>query len=1013
MGLEPSGIESIHRILQAETERKSELKIFHKSSIKYKLFIIILAAAVAGAGFIFPGNTVLAAEAPSVVYSGDTQALAALGNMRYTDVAKNIWSAEAIYEAGALGVVQGYNGSGSRFARTNAMTREEAIATAFRAAGREAEAQQLGITINNARTAANKKTDPMAVLYDGFLQLAAYEGLITAQNLADAFNTDQTTLTAESFKRKSPAQRQELLYWLARTLNIQPVSQTRELLNYSDWKSADPDKLGYLEAMLREDIMTGSGGKINPKQPVTREQGAQLVKNAEGYILGALKYSKNTGVIKDIIPTKDYTGNVTTTGKNILVTASDGKLVSIATSAGAGTPAGGKNENVGTALAGQKKELVVYKNGAVGDSSLLSKGDRIQYVTDATNTVKYVIDVSNAKDVRYPAIQVYGIDRTNKLLNAVELFEMDYPDIKRISGDQFEWSKNEMTTYRIAPNASVTVNGVKSDLTGITEGITAILTVDGNNLVKAIQCVDFGINAEARSIVKGIVEENNPDLGYLTLYNEDGSGTGSGSGPLLRTYNYVDQNRTEILRNHKPVKADAIQAGDTAWIRLDEDGDIASVSAADNYITKYGKVISKLPTQLAVEYDDGSQQVLPVDNSVIVIRDKLLVGLKAVKDGDRVRLLLNENGKSTDLKEITIQGNEHYISNIYKGTIVKLDDMSDKVTVMGMQVFNKGSWDYTPRKGSTVVPLAEDFKIYSGDTPLDIEDANRLLRSNEAYIAVERPYGGEEKAVMLTYRNSLDTQAPVTGDTIVNAVTGSGSFMLSRENRRVGYSAGSIVVKYGRLVSGNSLSDNDTAYLALNREYESGNYYASVVKVDEPRISGGPTIYRGRIVAVNDEKDFTLESFSELQGLDWKYSNTPKTLNITLDTRVLDDAGVLNISDFKGYGSDSYLQRTVYVVADGINALLISTAPYGIENMKGTVYTSTGNSISLRNTSVYDPATYMWKSGSSAELNLLKNTVVIKNGKVIDTSDIASGDNVRVVKKDTTAAGDAYIIFVE
>jgi hypothetical protein len=81
----------------------------------------------------------------------------------------------------------------------------------------------------------------MAVLYDGFLQLAAYEGLITAQNLADALNTDQTTLTAESFKRKSPAQRQELLYWLARTLNIQPVSQIQELLNYSDWKSADPD----------------------------------------------------------------------------------------------------------------------------------------------------------------------------------------------------------------------------------------------------------------------------------------------------------------------------------------------------------------------------------------------------------------------------------------------------------------------------------------------------------------------------------------------------------------------------------------------------------------------------------------------------------------------------------------------------------------------------------------------------------------------------------------------------
>lgn len=984
----------------------------HRSIPKLKYSLLILAALVLYTGLISPGNISIAADTPSVVYSGDTEASATLGGMKYTDVGRNNWSAEAIYESGALGIVQGYNGSATRFARTTAMTKEEAIATVYRAAGREAEAQQLGITINNARTGKSRKTDPMEVLYDGFLQLAANEGLITAQNLSDAFNYDQTSLTAESFKRKGPAQRQEMLYWLAKTLGIQPASPNRELLNYSDWRSIDPDKLGYMEAMLRDGIMSGSGGRINPRQSVTREQGAQFVKNTESYILGALKYGKSLGVIKDIIPTKDYSGNVTVTGKNILVTVSDGTPVSIVTSAGTSTAAGGKNENSGAKLGGQKKELVVYKNGVIGDSSLLSKGDRIQYITDSANIVKYVNIISNVKDVKYPAVQVSGIDRTNRLLNAVELFEMDYPDLKSISGDQFKWSNTETTTYRIAPNASVTINGVKSDLSGITDGVTAILTVDGNNLVKAIQCVDLGINAEARNIVRGIVEENNPDLGYLTLYNEDGSGTGSGDTPL-RTYNYVDQNKTEVLRNHKPVKADMIQAGDTAYIRLDQDGDIASVSAVENYTTSYGKVISKLPSKIAVEYEDGSQQVLTVGSDVIVIRDKLLVGFKALRDGDRVRLLLNDNGKSTDLKEITIEGDEHYISNIYKGTIAKIDDMSDKITVMGMQVFNRGSWEYTPRKGATVLPFAGDFKIYSGDTVLDIDEANKLLYSNEAYIAVEKTYGGEEKAVVLSYRNSLDTQVPTVSDTIVNAVSGAGSFMLSRENRKVSFSDGSIVVKYGRLVSGNSLSDNDAAYFALNRDYSTGDYYASVVKVDEPRISGDPVIYRGRISAINDEKDFTLESFSELTGTSWKYSNTPKTFNITLDTRVLDDAGVLNISDFKGYGSDSYLKRTVYVVADGINAVLISTAPYGIENIKGTVYSVSSNSISLRNTVIYDSATYMWKSGGDAVINLLKNTVIIKNGSVINSSGIVKGDEVRVVKKDTAPNGDGYIIFVE
>ncbi|HEX2946191.1 MAG TPA: S-layer homology domain-containing protein [Clostridia bacterium] len=987
------------------------MKTFRKSFSRFGFINIVLSAVVLCTEIFNPGNAALAAEIPAVVYNGDTQASAALGSMKYSDVGKNIWSAEAIYEAGALGVVHGYNGSGSRFGRTNAMTKEEAIATAYRAAGREAEAQQLGITINNARTAANKKKDPLEVLYDGFLQLAANEGLITAQNLADAFNTDQTTLTTDNFKRNSPAQRQEMLYWLAKTLNIQQAGPNQELLNYSDWRSVDPDKLGYIEAMLRNDIMTGSGGRINPKQSVTREQGAQLVKNAEGFILGALKYTKSSGVVKDIVLTKDYSGNVSVTGKNIFVTASDGNLVSIVTSAGTGTAAGAKNENVGTAVAGQKKELVVYKNGVTGDSSLLSKGDRVQYIANSSNTVKYVNVISNVNDVRYPAVQVNGIDRTNRLLNAVELFEMNYPDLNSISGDQFEWSNNEMTTYRIAPNASVTINGVKSDLTNVTDGVTAILTVDSNNLIKAIQCVDFGINTEARRIVRGIVEDNNPDLGYLTLYNEDGSGTGS--GPLLRSYNYTDQNKTEILRNHKPVKADRLQAGDTAYIRLDEDGDIASVSAVDNYTTKYGKVVSKLPTQIAVEYEDGSQQILPAGNNVVVIRDKLLVGLKALKDGDRVRLLLNENGKSTDLKEITIEGDEHYITNIYKGTILRIDDMSDKIRVIGMQVFNKGRWDYTPINGATVVPFAEDFKIYSGDTVLDIEEANKLLYSNEAYIAVEKTYGGEEKAVVLSYRNSQDTLAPTVSDTIASAVSGSGSFVLSQENRKVGYSDGSIIVKYGRLVTGNSLSDNDAAYFALNRDYSSGDYYASVVKVDEPQTLSGPAVYRGRISAINTEKDLTLESFSELTGTDWKYSNTPKTLNITLDTRVLNDEGVLNISDFKGYGSDSYLQRTVYVIADGINALLISTAPYGIENLKGTVYSISDTGVSLRNASVYNAKTYMWEKCSDAEINILKNTVVLRGGRVINASEISNGDTVRVIKKDTTAGGDGYIIFVE
>ena len=46
------------------------------------------------------------------------------------------------------------------------------------------------------------------------------------------------------------------------------------------------------------------------------------------------------------------------------------------------------------------------------------------------------------------------------------------------------------------------------------------------------------------------------------------------------------------------------------------------------------------------------------------------------------------------------------------------------------------------RKGASILPLSDSFRIYLKDTPVSVNDANRLLYQNEAYIAVERTYGG-------------------------------------------------------------------------------------------------------------------------------------------------------------------------------------------------------------------------------------------------------------------------------
>jgi len=76
------------------------------------------------------------------------------------------------------------------------------------------------------------------------------------------------------------------------------------------------------------------------------------------------------------------------------------------------------------------------------------------------------------------------------------------------------------------------------------------------------------------------------------------------------------------------------------------------ISAVDNYVVKYGKIISVRPGLINVAYDDGTQQILSVDENVPIVQDNKLMDFDALKDGDRVKLLLNITDKATTLKSL-------------------------------------------------------------------------------------------------------------------------------------------------------------------------------------------------------------------------------------------------------------------------------------------------------------------------------------------------------------------------
>ncbi|MCX7921155.1 MAG: S-layer homology domain-containing protein [Clostridia bacterium] len=999
--------------------------VFNKIKLKKVKFIsLLLAAAIA-----FPGSLASvesANETPEFTYSGVKNATVVLNNIDYTDVKNsNTWAKEAIYETGALDIVKSYGDR--QFRIKNTVTKQQAIAIALSAAGREAEARKAGEDLNNLRSSQEKKRDSLEILFDGYLKLAADGGLISEQNLTDALAKTTSNLTPSSFNRSAPATRQEMAYWLAMSLKLKPMQDQKIYNNFRDWSSIDSEKVPYIEAILQNNIMSGdANGRFNPGQLINREQVAQIVKNAEDSILPLLKMEKKTGTVEAVSGFRDMTQ-----GKNVKVDVFNvrninGKLHHIIVEIPQGTSST-KNEQNGGAVPQTDKDLIVYRDGKIGKSSLLKTGDRIDYIVSPDKSIRYVKVISSVYDTKYIVAQVNSITPSSLTIKVAKLLKLDYPEIDMTKENvSFNTDGQLEEAYRYSSSVAVSVNGRKIDINKLQPGLMVLMTVK-NNVVVDIKDIEVGSDGEG-GVVKGIVEDNNPQLGYITLFNEDGT-TGSldgvSQGTLLRTYNYTNQNNIDAFKNHKKAKIEDIEPGDTVFLKLDEDMDVISISGVDNYTVKYAKVKSKRAKNIAVEYDNGVQQVLAIDSSVLITSDNAIVKYDRLKDGDRVKLLLHITDKFTKVKEIAIEGDENFITGIYKGKISYINDMSNTLVAEDLQMFDRGRWVRIDHKGLKGIKLSDEYSMFFDNRQVDINNVNKYLKNSEAYIAVQKDYGGAELAAFVSVRSQDDAEV-IYDDSVTESVPGSGEFNLSKETDTIKYGEGTIVIKNGRMIAGGSISMDDTAYVVANRSYDSEEFNAGIVQINERSSVEFVQIYRARIKQINKGKDFAVESYSKLNGTSWDFSNTPKTFKLTGDTRIIDDAGIVNQRDFVGYGSNSYVNRTVYIVADNTNALMVNTAPYGVYSAKGEIYDITGmtigeegsitqepTGIALYNARVYNPSSRMWVDSKDMTLKILTNSIIIKDKKIAKPSDLKKGDRVRIIKKDEKDTGDAYIIMVE
>ncbi len=501
--------------------------------------------------------------------------------------------------------------------------------------------------------------------------------------------------------------------------------------------------------------------------------------------------------------------------------------------------------------------------------------------------------------------------------------------------------------------------------------------------------------ASEDALISGIVRENNPALGYITLYFKDGSGTDPEDLDRLvaqRTYTYGYE--IPVLRDGQTVPAERIQPGDQVFIKLDAEGYIIKLSAKSYYQPIYGLVHNKSIASLVIKRDNGTYSYYPINSSIPVYKNGRPGTHSDIKPGERIKLLVQTNGESMDIAGIEIEKNSMPITGVFRGHMEFYDTLRDALHVSGVQEFVNGRWENTQVKGIQSISFMSDYKGRPGKKA-----------TGTAYYVTAKAKDGTSRIQMASYRYKPQYEL-LLKDNLVN-LAGNNRLELQNTSYTVGYDTGTLVVKDGKLVDMGALVSLDPVKMSLEKAGDGNTYVANIV-VSDSLVNEGLSLYRGRIKSVDKEKSLTVESFAQLGGITWTFTNTPKTFDIDLSSsRLLVDGGIGSMREVDA----SYIGQTVYIVAVGTKITLMSTAPYAdapasgrILSLAGATYDEAGQvltpptGLSLTEAMVFNTSSYQWTTSQNITLDIPAHAIVIKRGQVGSTALLKPGDQIKVMR---------------
>ncbi len=988
--------------------RKTFLKTMAKRCLSLGLiFTLGTVTIVKGEEPYIPYDKLIFNDTVANAYTGFENGNQLIGNLSFTDTVGHTYG-EDISRMGALDVVKG---GGGTYRPNSNITNIEALIGVIRMQGLERDALDrvagLGVTFP---TYSNYELVQLA-----FVETAVANGYLTNADRQDAQNADQTIVDPlTGFRKNDPATRERISFWLGHMLTlISPTSldkQTVQSINkYTDFNSINSAYLDEVEDVVSLGIVVPTGTTFAPKGNVTRGEYASYLANVDKIYLDYRLLTKKNGFIGGIKTHEERNAGTVLSLKDFYIRDNNGKVDIVRNYINRDNTVQTFNLNT-----------PVYKNGKVNPITILEEGDTVEYIVDDATDKIYYINVTSSNVSTSMEARLYGVDFAKKTITvkkdrqASETYPMSESLITgdtiilQVDGYHKKIHKNEL------PEGSVLKLSFRN-------GVVYDITYVGDVLVEAE--------------VHGVVLENNTDFGYLRIYTSDRQ---------TKNYNYYD-NEINVekqgyygddkvgyydemfqseLYDSRDTTISQVEAGDVVFIKAKTDDPtvIDKISASTNYIMRYGKVVSMVDNgdyfNLMVEYDNGVTSMFNVSSDIIITKQGSLVSPYEIHNGDYLKFLVNYAVLSPgvymeSIKEINLEGEARLITAIYKGSFGGADLAQQTFSLR--DAMELGASDWTSYSQLEKLSIRKNLEIYYNNKKTDMEFLNRYLKNsdNVTYVAVENGFAGDVVKKISIYggRDNLlekDFLASSTG-TKISLSDGVTSYNVQD---------GSIVVKDGRLVDGNSILASDYAQVSTNKDI------AAVVNIADPINNNTITLQRGRVYSVDEGKSFKVSSMSMYLNGEWVFSPVEREYLIDHDTIVIDSKGnVVPYDQLRDFTTSTSFDKAYNIFSDGTDAIMVIEQPYVQDEIKGTVYDIKGSVVYLKDATTFDRQSNTWKTVSYENnyvaVTLAQNDVVVKDSKFVDTSTIKKGDKVRFLTNSvptTISSGanlTAYIAYVE